>query len=228
VLAFFDHDSILNGRVNYWGLTVDAGSLAVAFVVVVLLASAMQRRHSALSLEYERVRKLAESDHLTALPNRTTFVKRLNELLLPSVLGPRGHGVLFCDLDGFKAINDANGHRIGDLLLVAIAERLRLALRGNDVVARIGGDEFAVLVEGARDRTEMATVANKLDLALLPPFTIDGRELRVHISTGFALFPADGRTAQDLLAVSDAHMYRAKRAGKTLSTAPTERSHANG
>ena len=162
-----------------------------------------------------RIQQLAHYDTLTALANRTTFREHLEAVLHrpQSCLG-----LLFIDLDGFKLVNDANGHLVGDALLKRVAERLLGHCRGPDVtVARLGGDEFAILIQGGDTGTATA-LAEALVEALVTPFQIeDGRRLQIGASIGIAVAPLHGTDSETLLSRADIALYAAKAAGKNTS-----------
>ena len=126
--------------------------------------------------------------------------------------------VLFIDLDGFKRINDSRGHDVGDLVLRAVAERLSQSVRAADTVARIGGDEFVILLEALRAGGDATAVAQKIHGALEKPFALPGGAAKVTVSIGIGLYPQDGRDADVLLKAADIDMYRAKQ--KTAAPRP--------
>lgn len=160
-----------------------------------------------------RLAELAFSDSLTELPNRALFLDRLRQALVDV----RRHGgrfaVLVGDLDGFKQINDRYGHETGDALLQVVAKRLRAAVREGDTLARLGGDEFAALLPRATNQHEAAIVANRIVGALHAPITVAGQKCEVGFSAGLALYPANGKDIDALMAHADGAMYVAKRAG---------------
>ena len=123
----------------------------------------------------------------------------------------RSFAVLFIDLDGFKQINDQNGHGVGDALLRITAARMRHAVRAADLVGRIGGDEFACIIDGLPGRDQMQRIACELLGSICAPMTIGDRLFRIRASIGIALFPDDGSTPKSLLESADAAMYAAKR-----------------
>ncbi len=167
--------------------------------------------HAGLSLELDRLERQAQSDPLTGLANRTLFLRRVEASL------ERGSGmatVLFLDLDGFKAINDRAGHAAGDAVLVAAAGRIEASVRPGDVAARMGGDEFAVLLEDVDDHHGEQVAARVLDL-LAEPVLVDGEELWARSSVGIATAAAGSVGSGELLHRADAAMYRAKEAGKS-------------
>lgn len=176
-----------------------------------------------LQVEDVSVRKEAEDeltrqalyDGLTELPNRAMLMDRTTTALARAVRRPDDGRVamLFCDLDGFKAINDHFGHEAGDRLLVDLARRLQAAMRPTDTVARLGGDEFVVLCENLADDAEVIRIAQRLQRVVAEPVWFDGNELAVTASLGLA-HAAAGGSAEDLLRHADIAMYQAKRRGK--------------
>jgi diguanylate cyclase (GGDEF)-like protein/PAS domain S-box-containing protein len=167
----------------------------------------------ALEAELER---RASHDLLTGLYNRRIFVDRLGQALLRTKRGKEGRkvGVLFMDLDRFKTINDSLGHEAGDRLLVAVAERLKNRLRPEDVLARFGGDEFAVMLEDVADTSEAIRVAQRIIESLREPFTLDDHQVSVSTSIGITLGTAHTNDdAEGMLRDADAAMYRAKEQG---------------
>jgi diguanylate cyclase (GGDEF)-like protein/PAS domain S-box-containing protein len=167
----------------------------------------------ALEAELER---RASHDPLMGLPNRHTFVDRLGQALLRTKRGKEGRkvGVLFMDLDRFKTINDSLGHEAGDRLLVTVAERLRNRLRNEDVLARFGGDEFAVLLEEVADASETIRVAQRIAESLREPFTVNDHQVNLSTSVGIALGSAHTNDdPEGMLRNADAAMYKAKEQG---------------
>jgi len=122
--------------------------------------------------------------------------------------------VMFLDLDGFKKINDTLGHEAGDLLLQGVAQRLGETVRQSDVVARIGGDEFILLLENIASTENAAAVAQKIIANLATPFDLNGTPGRVGASIGIALYPQHGESAEELLRCADEAMYQSKQGGK--------------
>ena len=119
-------------------------------------------------------------------------------------------GVLFADLDGFKDVNDRAGHIAGDRVLVLAAERLRHAIRTDDVLARIGGDEFAILIGRLHDRSEAETLASKIESQFSDPFRVEGQEFHLGVTIGVSIAPQDGLDPHVLLGIADERMYRLK------------------
>jgi diguanylate cyclase (GGDEF)-like protein len=175
----------------------------------------IRRRESEAQVAHaRRVEHIAYHDSLTALPNRSFLSKLLDDRIrLAGRYGQR-FAVLFLDLDGFKQINDTLGHDAGDDLLQEVAERLEGTLRDSDVVARMGGDEFVVLLPNVETDEQVATVARKVLDSLARPFILLGEKFTVTASVGVSLFPQDGEDVQALMKNADIAMYAAKDSGK--------------
>lgn len=162
----------------------------------------------------ERLHHLVNHDILTDLPNRAFFMERVNNAIFQARGIDQRCAVLFIDLDRFKNINDTLGHTIGDLLLQAVPDRLHSCVRDRDVVARFGGDEFAILLEKIPNSEAAAKVAGKLVDVLARPFLIDGQEFYLSASIGISLSPDDSSDADTLIQNADTAMYRAKDTGR--------------
>jgi len=171
--------------------------------------AAIQLQHDARRLEF-----LAHHDTLTGLPNRAMFHDRAREAVAHARRHDKTAAVLFIDFDHFKQVNDRLGHDVGDALLKVLASRLRACVRGDDFVARIGGDEFCVLLQDIADPREAASVAQKLVVELGQSCRIDQHEVLPGASVGIACVPHDGQDVATLLRLADAAMYRAKAAGR--------------
>ena len=171
--------------------------------------------HASLALNHARAVEEAVHealhDSLTGLPNRSLFVDRLRHSVARAERTGTPVAVLFCDLDGFKTVNDSLGHRTGDRLLVSVAERLADCLRPADTIARLGGDEFAVLLEELREPGDAARAAQRLLESLEAPFELREREFFISASIGIA---AGTKEPETLLRDADLAMYRAKSRGK--------------
>jgi len=195
--------------------------VTLAIIGIALLTSVLDARlesrtallTSSLAQANQELTQLALHDNLTRLPNRVLLEDRI-EQLIGKVQRNGGHfALMFLDLDGFKPVNDAFGHHVGDQLLQDVARRLRDNLRNEDTVARIGGDEFVLLVELAEPEDAMTVASQQVNL-LAQPFQVSGQELRIAASIGIALYPGDGASQQELLRNADAAMYHAKGNGK--------------
>ena len=155
----------------------------------------------------------ATHDGLTSVLNNAAFMERLTLAARQANIGGRKDiAVLFVDLNKFKQINDRFGHVVGDRLLVAIARRLRAAVRPSDSVARLGGDEFAVLLEHITHQSDVDAVVHRVEQAMHNPFNVDGHEIWASASVGIALASAHGPRPQDMLRAADASMYQVKSA----------------
>ncbi len=163
----------------------------------------------------ERLRHMATHDELTNLPNRTLLADRLRMTIAQSRRTNIGFAVIALDLDGFKKVNDALGHPVGDALLRIAAKRLRETLRDVDTLARVGGDEFVAVLPSAVDEVEIQNVARRMISAIQLPFEINGNALYVSTSIGAAVYPVHGDSEVKLLAHADTAMYRAKETGKS-------------
>ncbi|MEO9612501.1 MAG: sensor domain-containing diguanylate cyclase [Nitratireductor sp.] len=156
----------------------------------------------------------ASHDPLTDLPNRRCFMECLGGMLAGRARKGGWLAVMYLDLDRFKPVNDTFGHAAGDLLLTDVARRLRSVCRAEDVVARIGGDEFAVLTAGPGEPDGSLLLADRILAAFAEPFSLDGPRALVGVSIGIAFAPHDGDTADDLLRKADQALYAAKSAGR--------------
>jgi diguanylate cyclase (GGDEF)-like protein/PAS domain S-box-containing protein len=174
----------------------------------------------------EQIEFHAFHDVLTQLPNRKLFTDRLSQAVTHSRRTNKAVAVMFIDLDHFKSINDTLGHTAGDELLLSMSQRLRECVREDDTVARIGGDEFTVILNELRQPDDAATVAEKVLDAVKQPLTIGGMNVEVTASIGIAIYPTDGTDSESLLRNADSAMYRAKEAGRNtyqLCTADMKR-----
>src|SRR5437868_7772441 len=169
---------------------------------------------TARKLAEARIEQLATRDTLTGLANRGELANRTGEAIAAAARLRSELALLAIDLDRFRLVNESLGHAAGDALVRAVAERLANALRRDDTLARMGGDDFVLLWNGLKSREEAAGLGARLLAILGRPFTIDGRTLSVSASIGIALYPADGRDFAELLKHADAAMYAAKKAGR--------------
>jgi len=156
----------------------------------------------------------SEHDALTSLPNRRAFQNRLHAAALRAMNSGEKLGLLIVDLDHFKHVNDSLGHAAGDALLTEFSARLRQSVRDTDFVARVGGDEFAVVMENVRDGTDLLRTGNSISERLRAPLKIEGRVLSSGASIGGALFPDDATQANELFKVADTALYALKSEGR--------------
>lgn len=158
----------------------------------------------------ERLNHLAHHDNLTDLSNRKHFYDTLKNAIALARRHETKLALLLLDLNGFKTINDSLGHHIGDLLLQGVAQRLRDCMRETDCVARIGGDEFTMILTDVRDEEDVVSATNKILESLAHPFLIDGRALDVGVSIGIGMYPTDADSIESLVRNADVAMYQAK------------------
>jgi diguanylate cyclase (GGDEF)-like protein len=159
---------------------------------------------------YDQLSTRAQYDHLTALLNRASLYERLDRQINQSAREGGSMAVLYLDLDGFKDINDRHGHSGGDAVLQSVSRRMLESVRQTDIAARIGGDEFVVILPGVSDRREAYRVGELIVSAISQPNPFNGRELRVGASLGISLYPDDAAQTDTLLKMADEDMYRAK------------------
>ncbi|MEO5940576.1 MAG: EAL domain-containing protein [Candidatus Limnocylindrales bacterium] len=198
--AFSDDDlRLLETLANHAAIALENGQL--------------EQSLAELSRLKEELRFQAYHDPLTGLANRSLFLDRLNERIVARH-GDLAPVVLFVDLDDFKVVNDTLGHRAGDHLLVAVADRVRNCIRQDDLAARLGGDEFALLLEDGEDLGRSVAVCRRILEALEAPFQVDGREISVSASIGMAAARTSGAQADEMLRNADVAMYIAKAEGK--------------
>ena len=174
---------------------------------------ALQQKVSEQKEAEARIQRLAHYDALTGLPNRVLLEDRAQGALAAARRSQRPAALMFLDLDHFKSVNDSLGHRVGDAVLVELAQRLRRVVRAQDTVSRLGGDEFVLLLPDT-DAVGAAALAGKVLAAAQVPFNVEGRELTITPSVGIALAPRDGLDLEALSRAADAAMYRAKAEGR--------------
>ncbi|MFT6920574.1 MAG: diguanylate cyclase (GGDEF)-like protein/PAS domain S-box-containing protein [Cognaticolwellia sp.] len=160
--------------------------------------------------EIERLEHLAHYDYLTKIPNRYLLLDRLEHLIAQSARNNSTFALLYIDLNKFKIINDTKGHAFGDQVLVETAFRLKQAIRSSDTVARIGGDEFVVLLENISNKNDVLLMQDALSTALNKTYILNDEMFNVNCSIGFAIYPEDGTTSDTLLATADKAMYKDK------------------
>jgi diguanylate cyclase (GGDEF)-like protein len=204
---------------NYLTQIVVGASLVVIVIATILLFG--YRRIVYLFEHADEMQNRAHSlqqqvmlDALTKIPNRRGFDECIqNHFALAQRTG-MPFSVFYLDLDGFKAINDEQGHDAGDQALIAATNRFKATMRDSDVIARLGGDEFALVAHNAGDREQLLILAQRLIAALEQPIAVSGSEVKLGVSIGIASYPGNGNSIEDLLAAADAAMYEAKHQGK--------------
>tara|TARA_Y100000590_G_scaffold104171_1_gene118566 strand:- start:22028 stop:22639 length:612 start_codon:yes stop_codon:yes gene_type:complete len=189
-----------------WRWTLALTSVAVALL---LLSSSLAVLWTGGRQEAELARA-ARKDPLTGLANRFQAESRLEDALAQSRVSGRAVGVVFCDLNDFKVVNDVYGHTVGDRLLSAIGGRFADSVRPTDTVARYGGDEFVVVCPELRNGDDVQLVAERLEIAMERPFVIGGHSLSVRASIGFTVGYGTRNASEELLSRADAEMYRIK------------------
>jgi two-component system cell cycle response regulator len=169
---------------------------------------AIERKRAEEHLTY-----LAQYDHLTGLVNRSLFRDRLIQAMARSKRMNQQIGLMLLDLDRFKAVNDTFGHDMGDELLKSVAERLKACVREVDTVARMGGDEFTIILEGVSSEQNILVVAKRITESIATPFELKGHQISIGISIGITIYPHDDHPVDELLKHADLAMYRAKQQG---------------
>lgn len=169
---------------------------------------------TSLRIKQEQLEHLAHFDALTDLPNRILLSDRLNQAMAVSQRTQTSLAVLYLDLDGFKEINDEYGHNIGDEVLVAVSQNMKTTLRNVDTLARIGGDEYAVVLADVQGPHQCGRMVDRVLRACAEPVVVDGKLLRISASIGVTIYPLDNVDADQLLRHADRAMYEAKQAGK--------------
>ena len=192
----------------YGGIVVSLGGLFFALLLLVKRDSDRMRKQETQLLY------AAYHDPLTGLPNRSLFSDRLTVALAQAQRQDELVGVVLIDMDHFKLLNDSWGHTTGDELLQEVANRLKGAIREGDTVARLGGDEFVLVLPGIRRPEDLAEVAEKLLSNLREQWQLDQRDFQTTASAGIAIYPPDGKDAENLLKNADTAMYAAKEAGR--------------
>jgi diguanylate cyclase len=216
LLAYLVLQHLLAEHAELWrkaSALLDALGVLSMAAIIYLLNAKIQARHLASE---EVIRRQAAHDGLTGLYNRQAFDEVMAQAIEHAKRHKESLALLFLDLDRFKAINDRRGHLAGDALLVETGRRLSecCALRGEDVVARVGGDEFALLLRQPELPDGPSIVAERILAAVSQPFQLEGTPIRTSASIGIALYPSDGKEAQELYKMADLAMNQAKEQGR--------------
>ena len=218
---FADYCSDISGLPNYWVLTLRDGGESIVRASFAFLSGSKCDQGMVITLSdvtserrlTEQIRYQASHDLLTELPNRMLLQDRLLQAMARARRSNCAVAVLFTDLDDFKRINDSLGHAFGDQLLRTIAERLTENIRAVDTVARVGGDEFVIIIEQIADEKQAMSITEKLAKAVRDRVIISGQEIFVTMSIGISFFPRNGNNLADLLKNADMAMYQAKNDG---------------
>jgi diguanylate cyclase (GGDEF)-like protein len=193
-----------------------AGSLIMVTVFLFRVITWQNDQYINLLVLRHEMHELAHTDPLTSLFNRRALAEQL-EHQIASGHEQRGFTVALLDLDGFKPVNDQFGHAVGDQLLIEVAQRLEHACGDNGIVARMGGDEFAILLS-PESTISSSACADHMLATLAPPCLVDGHVIRVRASIGIATWPVDGETAESLFEVADTQLYAVKNQAGTAKT----------
>jgi diguanylate cyclase len=192
-------------------ITVEESSPAALALVLGVAALAAALVVTRLRQRASWAESLALRDPLTGLPNRALLDDRLDQALERSRRTPESFALMVVDLDGFKEVNDIRGHDAGDQVLQSVARRLESVVRASDTVARVGGDEFVVLSLGTGAEEEASALVGRLRHALRRPYRVEGSVVEMDASIGWAIFPSDGATPEELLGRADTQMFATKR-----------------
>ena len=202
------------GVISFYRAWLVLAAVLLVFGAVLAYIWASLRHALRLETANSRILELAQTDLLTNLANRRAFVKRLTMTFAASLRGAPPFAVLYLDIDNFKDVNDTLGHAMGDLLLKEVVNRLRNAVRPQDLVARFGGDEFAILVSEVTDPATAEELAVRIGKLLAAPFSIEGHKLRITSSIGIALYSPDTPGPEAMMVQADLALYGAKDEGR--------------
>jgi diguanylate cyclase (GGDEF)-like protein len=202
------------GAISYYRAWLVVALILLAFGAALAYMWASLRHALRLENANTRILQLAQTDNLTTLANRRAFMRRLNMAFAGSLRGAPPFAVLYLDIDDFKDVNDTLGHAMGDELLKEVVERLKLVVREEDLVARFGGDEFAILSGNVSDPADAGALAARIGEVLGSPFMIDGHKISVTSSIGIAMFSRDIAGPEAMMVQADLALYGAKDEGR--------------
>jgi len=181
---------------------------------IIRLLLVLEAQKKTIEAQKLQIEYLANHDALTGLPSLRLADDRLNAALLSARQESHKSALLFLDLDGFKLINDTYGHKAGDEVLKAVAERIVAVIRATDTACRVGGDEFVVIIKKVEELSDLESLCDRLVKVISTPFIFEGHQLSVGVSIGAASYPCSANSARGLRAKADELMYQVKRAGK--------------
>jgi len=219
------HRVLLEALCPYIGIAMENGLIHDRLT---MLNRAILGEKAALEITATRTSHLANHDSLTGLPNRRLLFELLQKSFSLADRGSTKVGTIFVDLDDFKPINDRHGHLTGDAVLVEVAARLMGCMRSSDTVARVGGDEFVIVLTTIKERGDTDLAIAKIAEAVSRPITVSGVECLVGLSMGVAIYPDDGISIEDILGRADSAMYQSKAEKKVQRTAGAGRATAGG
>ncbi len=214
VQATRDELVALEQRTPVMAAAVLLGSLLLGAALWRSLATRLERSRTFFLDVEDRIQRMASTDLLTGMANRAALHDAMATAMARAERDRRRLAVLMIDLDGFKPVNDRHGHMVGDLVLKEVAHRLRRSLRGGELQARYGGDEFVVVIEEPNDSLHANTAAERLSKTLSQAMLIDGLSIGIGASVGISRFPDDARSSDGLLRKADSALYRAKAQGR--------------
>tara|TARA_R110000868_G_scaffold189695_2_gene433134 strand:- start:177274 stop:179778 length:2505 start_codon:yes stop_codon:yes gene_type:complete len=220
----------LNGKDEHVAWEISpwrVGDKVQGFMMYASIITEVFHNKEKLEQQREREHQLAYHDTLTGLPNRQLFYDRLTMGLAHAYRNLGKIALLFLDLDGFKAINDTLGHDVGDMLLKEVAVRIKKCVRDTDTVARIGGDEFTVVLNGVSSEEDTRIVADKIVKSICEVFKLGEHDIYVSTSIGISMYPLNGSTSAELIKKADSAMYFSKESGKNQANFYSEDLHAN-
>jgi diguanylate cyclase len=196
------------------------GGVVLVISIYVILVRSYRRTLSLFEkvvegqLEVNRLNHQATHDSLTGVPNRRAFETHLKKMHAKARRASKRYAVLYMDLDGFKEVNDTYGHKVGDKLLIQVTKQFLYVIREYDFIARLGGDEFALVVDYFETKQELAQLALRIIDILEPPILIEGKQIKIGVSIGIAIYPEDAKDIVSLLGIADSAMYLAKKYGR--------------
>ncbi len=205
VIALIDRGALPGGNYLALPMAADAVFLAFSLTVVAYVVNTLSRT----AIRLESLESRARHDPLTGISNRGYFMEQLRAAAGSLREGER-IAVLFADLDRFKEVNDSAGHTAGDKVLALVAHRMQHAIRAEDFVSRIGGDEFAMLIRGVKNISDVQRIVGTISSTFSDPFVVGNHVFNVGVTIGTSFAPDDGVDAEQLLAAADADMYRLK------------------